>query len=128
MKRVALAVALVAAAGCSKADKPKSRPAATAPITAGTVRPDGSREVAIAVKTAGYDPGSIQAKPNEKLVLVFTRVEDTECGAQVKVGSGQVYDLPLNKPVEIPVTAPASGKLAFACGMDMMSGLIVVGS
>src|SRR5262245_56989567 len=127
MKRIAIAfVAAAALAGCKKAETKKA-PAA-APVTAGTVRADGSRQVAVAVKTAGYDPATIQAKPNEKLVLVFTRVEDTECGAQVKVENGKLYDLPMNQPVEIPVTVPASGKVAFACGMDMMSGVIVVGS
>jgi plastocyanin domain-containing protein len=37
-------------------------------------------------------------------------------------------DLPMNQPVEIAVTAPASGKLTFVCGMDMMQGAIIVGS
>jgi|GEM_PF-1289643 len=126
MKRVAFALfAVITIAGCKKAESKKA-PAA-APVTAGTVRTDGSRQIPIAVKKAGYEPASIQAKANEKLVLVFTRVEDTECGAQVRIGGGTLYDLPLNTPVEIAVTAPATGKVDFACGMDMMSGVIVVG-
>lgn len=127
MKRVAIVLfAVVALAGCKKAESKKAP--TVAPASAGMVRADGSRAVAIAVKKLGYEPDSIQAKPNEKLVLVFTRVEDTECGAQVKVGSGKLYDLPLNQPVEIAVTAPATGRVDFACGMDMMSGVVLVGS
>ncbi len=126
MKRAAFVLlAVMGLVACKKEDA-KPKPAATAPITAGTVRADGTRQVPIAVKTAGYEPATLQAKANEKLVLVFTRVEDTECGAQVKVADGKVYDLPLNTPVEIAVTAPASGQLAFACGMDMMAGSIVI--
>jgi plastocyanin domain-containing protein len=33
--------------------------------------------------------------------------------------------LPLNEPVTIEVT-PARGELAFACGMDMLKGTVVV--
>lgn len=128
MQRLLLALALVAPlAACSKKDaKPAGQ--ATAPVTAGTANADGSRSIPIAVKKAGYEPASIQAKPGEQLKLIFTRVEPTECGAQVKVDNGKVYDLPMNQPVEIAVTAPASGKVGFACGMDMMAGVIVVGS
>jgi hypothetical protein len=32
----------------------------------------------------------------------------------------------MNTPVEIAVTAPASGKLGFACGMDMATGVVSV--
>ena len=35
-------------------------------------------------------------------------------------------DLPLGVPVAVDVTAPASGNLTFACGMDMLRGSVVV--
>jgi plastocyanin domain-containing protein len=35
-------------------------------------------------------------------------------------------DLPLNQAVEVPVTVPASGSLAFTCGMNMYQGSVVV--
>lgn len=127
---IVLAVAaVVAAAGCKKEDKGKPAAQQPAPVTAGKVEADGTRRVVIDVKSDGYHPAAVEARPGEKLKLAFTRVEDTECGAQVKVDgveSGKVYDLPMNTPVEIAVTAPASGSIQFACGMDMMTGLIVV--
>ncbi|MBK9037499.1 MAG: cupredoxin domain-containing protein [Myxococcales bacterium] len=126
--RLVFVLTLASLLACTKAEpKAKAKPQ-PAPVTAGTIAADGSRAIPITVKKAGYEPDSIQAKPNEKLTLVFTRVEDTQCGAQVKVAGGAVHDLPMNQPVEIAVTAPASGEVQFACGMDMMSGLIVVGS
>ena len=35
-------------------------------------------------------------------------------------------ELPLDKPVEISMTFPKAGKLSYACGMGMASGVIVV--
>ena len=35
-------------------------------------------------------------------------------------------ELPLDKPVEIPVTFPKAGTLGYACNMDMLKGTIVV--
>jgi plastocyanin domain-containing protein len=124
-KLALVSVALFAFAACDKSDKSKAADQ-TGGTTAGTVAADGTRSVAIAVKKDGYHPEKIQAKAGEKLKLVFTRVEDTECGAQVKVADGSLVDLPLGQAVEIPLTAPATGEVKFVCGMEMMTGAIVV--
>ena len=63
--------------------------------------------------------------PGEKLILVVTRTQEGECLSQIQFAGGPLIDLPMNKPVEIPVTAPASGELTFACGMNMFHGMIV---
>jgi plastocyanin domain-containing protein len=116
---IAMALALVA---CEKKAS-QSRPAPPPPPS---VSADGTRTIPINVNDAGYDPDKITAKPGEKLELEFTRRSKSACGEQIKVAGGPVIDLPLDKPVKIAVTAPASGQLAFACGMDMMTGVIVV--
>lgn len=122
MFRYVIIAALALALGaCEK--KAASRPAPPAPPS---VSADGTRTIPINVNDAGYDPGQITATPGEKLELEFTRRSKGVCGEQVKVDGGPVIDLPLDKPVKIAVTAPASGKLGFACGMDMMTGVIVV--
>lgn len=120
MKSIAilLGAALVLGA-CSKEDKKEPSPQ-------GQLGADGVRRVPIEAGVGGYKPDKISAKPNEKLVLVFTRTADGECLSQVKVAGGPVTALPMNTPVEIAVTAPASGKLDFACGMDMVTGVISV--
>lgn len=125
--KFAVVLALCATVACKKAESTQKNGPGPAPATAGTVAPDGTRAIPIAVKKVGYEPDAITAKPGEKLKLVFTRVEPTECGAQVKVDGGKPVDLPMNQPVEIAVTAPASGKLTFVCGMDMMQGAVIVG-
>ena len=55
-----------------------------------------------------------------------TRTTDEGCGQELVFPSlGIKKALPLNQPIAIDVTMPASGKLAFTCGMDMMRGTIV---
>ena len=121
---IATAVLALAFAGCEKKGTDKSK--AAPPPAAPTVATDGTRSIPINVNDAGFDPERITAKPGEKLELVFTRRTKAECGAQVKVADGPVTDLAIDKPVKIAITAPPSGQLGFACGMDMMTGVVVV--
>ena len=121
---VVVALGLALAAGCSKkASEPAKKEAAS--VTTGTVGTDGVRTIPVAVNDKGYTPETIPGKPNEKLKLVFTRTIESECLAELKTPEGKVVPLPLNKAVEIAVTVPATGELAFACGMDMFHGKIV---
>lgn len=123
MSRLAcIAVAAFTLLACDKGEGTKKPPPPAPP----TVSAQGVRTIPINVNDVGYDPDTIKAKAGEKLELVFTRKSKGACGEQVKVADGPVIDLPLDKPVTIPVTAPPSGKLAFACGMDMMTGVILV--
>ncbi len=119
---ISIALAAALAGGCDKGDKTSSNQGD--PI--GTTGSDGIRRVSIEAGRGGYKPSTIPAKPGEKLVLVVTRTVDGECLSQIKVADGAVTELPMNQPVEIAVTAPASGKLKFACGMDMATGVIAV--
>jgi plastocyanin domain-containing protein len=122
---IALALGLVA---CSKKEggtepKPKQPPAATA--TTGTVGSDGVRKISIEAGKDGYVPDKIPGKPGEKLMLVFTRTIEGECLAELKTPDGKLVVLPMNSPIEIPVTVPQDGEVRFACGMDMFTGTVV---
>jgi plastocyanin domain-containing protein len=123
--RVALAVVL--AVGCTKAEKAenKPKPAATATSTAGTVNKEGVRTIDVAANENGYVPDRIQGKPGEKLKLKFTRTIEGECLSQLKTPDGKVVDLPMNAPYEVDVTVPADGEVKFACGMDMFFAVVV---
>jgi plastocyanin domain-containing protein len=83
------------------------------------------RRIEITANTEGYKPDKIVGKPGEKLMLVFTRTADSSCIAQLVTPDKQTVDLPLNKPVEVAVTVPATGQVGFACGMDMFHGAVV---
>jgi Cu+-exporting ATPase len=119
-------VVAIALVGCQKEaaeSAPTKKP--PAPVTAGTVAADGVRTVQVEAGKDGYVPDRIAGKPGEKLKLVFTRTIDSECLAEVKAPDGKKYALPMHKGVEVAVTVPTDGEVAFACGMDMVHGVIV---
>lgn len=121
MLRIAF-VLTVALLGCKKEEATKPPPATT---KTGTVSADGVRTIQVNASIDGYAPERIPGKPGEKLILVFTRTSDSECVAQLKTPDGKLVELPMNKPVEVPVTVPTDGEVKFACGMDMLSGVVV---
>jgi plastocyanin domain-containing protein len=123
MLRLSIVVALALVA-CKK-DAVVEPPAGPTPVTAGAVAGDGVRRVAVDAGKDGYRPERIGGKPGEKLVLVFTRSFDAACIAQLKTPDGKLVDLPMGKPVEVPVAVPATGEVGFACGMDMFHGAVV---
>src|SRR5215471_12915900 len=87
---------------------------------------DGRAEVSVTVDAVGYHPDKLHAKAGKPVRLLVTRTTDDGCGQQIVVPSQHMkFDLPLNQPVAIDLTMPASGEVAFACGMDMMHGSIV---
>jgi plastocyanin domain-containing protein len=102
--------------------------AATAPqgIAEGTVK-DGVRTVEMQVTEDGYVPAKIKAAKGEKLRLVITRKTDRTCAKEIVIREAGINTpLPLNKPVTVEVTPKKSGELKYACGMDMISGVIFI--
>ncbi|HEY0253612.1 MAG TPA: cupredoxin domain-containing protein [Kofleriaceae bacterium] len=126
MLRIAALVIVVGIVGCKKEDKakPADPKPAVATQTAGTVE-NGVRKIPVEANNDGYKPDKIIGKPGEKLDLVFTRTSEADCISQLVTPDKQTVALPLNKPVDVNITVPASGQLAFACGMDMFHGSIV---
>lgn len=116
MHRTVLAVALaLAACGGSPA----------APETA-AVDP-AARRVDVLVSGAGYTPDRIEATAGEALTLVFLRADAMNCGEELVFrDTDRKVVLPVGEKVEVAVTAPASGELAFTCGMGMYDGRIVL--
>ncbi len=108
-----LAVALLLTTACKKA-APSVPPS------------DGRPEVAVTVDAIGYHPETSHAKAGKPVRMLVTRTTDDGCGQQLVVPSLHLkYELPLNQPVAIDLTMPASGDVKFACGMDMYHGSIV---
>jgi plastocyanin domain-containing protein len=87
---------------------------------------DGRPTIKITVDAVGYHPTEAKAQAGKPVRLEFTRTTDEGCGQQLVFPALDIKkDLPLNQPVPVDVTMPASGKVAFTCGMDMMKGSIV---
>jgi plastocyanin domain-containing protein len=86
---------------------------------------DPIREVSVTSK--GFEPDHIDAAPGQQLVLRITRKEKETCADAVEVEGDPVrHMLPMDKAVDVKVTAPQNGELAFACPMNMVRGAIVV--
>ncbi len=100
--------------------------AARAGIAEGTVK-NGVRTVEMQVTEDGFVPAKIKANQGEKLRLVITRKTDRTCATEIVIkDAGINTKLPLNKTVTVEVTPKSSGELKYACGMDMITGIIFV--
>ena len=83
--------------------------------------------IEVTVDDHGFQPTRIEAAPGQPLVLRFTRKVKETCADAVDVQGDPVrHMLPLDRAVDVRVTAPQSGQIRFACPMDMYRGAIVV--
>lgn len=83
--------------------------------------------VKVSVSDAGFEPARIEVPPSGVVALEFTRVSEVTCATELTVPSqGIRRTLPLNTAVRVEVRAPASGEVAFSCGMAMLKGVLVV--
>ncbi len=88
---------------------------------------DHRRSISVEVGAHGYTPGEVTARAGEEVRLVFTRTSDEGCGQQLVFPDLNIHrDLPLGEAVPVDVTMPASGTVAFTCGMGMYRGSVVV--
>jgi|SRR2546430_8602579 len=83
--------------------------------------------VEVQVTAKGFEPDRIEVAPGKPVTLRFTRKVAETCADAVDVQGDPVrHMLPLDAPVDVKVTPPASGRIAFACPMQMYRGAIVV--
>lgn len=100
-------------------------------LTAGPLNPPVARaeanEFRITVDESGFNPPLIKVATGKPARLVFTRTTEKTCATKVVIPSLKISeDLPLNKPVTIDIKPDKSGKIGFACPMDMLKGKIDV--
>ncbi len=128
MKRLTLIGLFGLTVATSACDKPGSAVtnAKTEALGQGAPQPS-TGPIAIRVDGSGYHPGSVHAPAGKPARLVFTRTSDEGCGQQLVFPTLDIRkDLPLNQPVIVDLTMPASGSVAFTCGMNMLRGSLVV--
>ena len=119
MKNVICALTITALGlGCSKAEHQQAKPA-----TATT-------RFEITVTENGFEPDKISVPSGKPVTLVFTRKTEKTCAKEVvlEIPDGQKTkkELPIDTAVEIAATFPKAGELKYACGMDMVTGVITV--
>ena len=84
------------------------------------------REIAIQVTEKGFVPKQINVKRNTDVTLKVTRMTDNTCAGTIVIADRDIEkELPLNKPIRIPLGKLEKGELRFACGMKMVKGVIV---
>jgi membrane fusion protein, heavy metal efflux system len=81
----------------------------------------------IIVSEQGYEPAKVMLRAGIPARLTFLRTTDKTCGTEVVFPSlNTKRTLPLNEPVTIEFTPEKTGEIAFACGMNMLHGSVVV--
>jgi HlyD family secretion protein/cupredoxin-like protein len=81
----------------------------------------------IVVSEQGYEPAKVALRAGVPARIMFVRTTDKTCGTEVVFPSLNIKRaLPLNEQVVIEFTPSKSGEIAFACGMNMLHGTVVV--
>lgn len=84
------------------------------------------REIKITVDYE-YIPATVRVKKGEKVRLLFYKKEDSECTNEVVFKDLNIRKkLPAFKTTAVEITPKKTGEFGFACGMDMIHGLLVV--
>jgi len=84
------------------------------------------REIEIVVD-GGYKPGRVVIQEGERVRLKFIRKDYSPCTREVVFASlGIRRELPTDVPVVIEIPAQSPGEIPFACGMNMVRGVLVV--
>lgn len=75
----------------------------------------------------GYKPASITVNKGQPVKLAFYRADADNCGGEVVFASRKISKkVPVGKPVLIEFTPETTGEIAFACGMGMYEGKLIV--
>jgi plastocyanin domain-containing protein len=111
----------------SAADKAAAKPAAKETTPAAKPAAGSPRLVEMTVTPDGFVPAEVKVKKGEPVQLVITRKTDQTCATEIVIKDlGINQKLPLNQPVAIVFTPTKAGNLRYACGMDMISGQLIV--
>lgn len=115
-----LLVVMLLALACERSSTP-------APATPVVVAPGQPRRVDIRVSNQGYTPARIAGRAGETLTLAFHyEVSAGECGREVLVPGQPKLSLTADKVSEVAVRLPPKGELTFTCGMNMLTGTLIV--
>ena len=106
------ALALVAVAACS-----------STPPAAKT----DAQQVSVQVTEDGFVPARVTVQAGRPVTMLVTRKTEKTCATELVMASQNIHEkLPLNQTVAITFTPTSAGEITYACGMDMISGTVVV--
>lgn len=100
---------------------------ATSPSAAAGAPSAKAQEARVTVSEKGFEPPRVTLRAGVPARLTFVRTTDATCATEVAIPSLNIQRaLPLNEPVTIDITPAKPGEISFACGMNMLSGTLVV--
>ena len=112
-KMILVGLIAVAATGCARES---AKQGATGPV-----------RFELAVTDTGFAPATITVPAGTPVTLVVTRKTDQTCAKEIVFhDQGIRKPLPLNEAVEINLPASPKREIAYVCGMNMLSGKVVV--
>lgn len=86
-----------------------------------------AQSVNLLVTEKGFEPSTINVTPGTNVELKITRKTNSTCAREILIPSKNIKkELPLNKTVNIQTGKLGKGEITFACGMNMVTGVIVV--
>lgn len=102
-------------------------PMAEADSTPGAGPTPTPSTIRVVVDSRGFAPGSIEVQKGRADTFEFVRTTDSTCAKQIVVPALSIRKpLPLNTPADISIPANEPKAFAFACGMGMFNGTVIV--
>ena len=88
-------------------------------------RDQGVQVVELSVTKDGFVPSQVTVKAGTPVKLVVTRRTERTCATEIVMKDFGVKEaLPLEKPVTVSITPKKAGDYRYACGMDMIAGVL----
>lgn len=85
------------------------------------------QSVTVTLTDKGYQPASFKLRRSVLARITFVRQVEITCATEVVLPDyGIKRELPLGEPVVVEFTPSKKGEFSFACGMNMVSGKIIV--
>lgn len=95
--------------------------------TQAVVAKEAIQTISVQVTENGFEPSKIDVKPGTHVILKVTRKTDTTCATSIQVKEKKIKkELPLNKEVSVDLGTLQKGEIRYACGMDMITGHLVI--
>ena len=107
--------------------RPAANTTSATPASSSDGRSNEAAQTAkVVVNEQGYEPARVTLRAGTPARITFVRTTDKTCGTEVVFPSLNIKrPLPLNEPVVIEFTPAKAGDIAFACGMNMLKGVVV---
>jgi plastocyanin domain-containing protein len=88
---------------------------------------DAGTTVTLYVTKEGFVPANVHVPAGKPVTLNVTRKTDKTCATELVMVDKDIHQaLPLNEMVTITFTPDKAGELRYACGMDMIAGIVTV--